>query len=120
LKRIFDVNALDLAKVGKAFGFAVPPRINVNIGGGKGGNAGNKRRRIDNEEDEELEGLPPGGDIDAGEEEDGGKDEARPESRQRTSKSRRIEVLGRKKVKKEFYKKGKDRRSWASSGQWSR
>ncbi|TRM61406.1 P-loop containing nucleoside triphosphate hydrolase protein [Schizophyllum amplum] len=28
LKKIFDVNALDLAKVGKAFGFTVPPRVN--------------------------------------------------------------------------------------------
>ncbi|KAG9051586.1 ATP-dependent RNA helicase [Tulasnella sp. UAMH 9824] len=31
-KAIFDVNKLDLVKVGKAFGFAVPPRVDVNIG----------------------------------------------------------------------------------------
>ena len=29
LKQIFDVNALDLAKVGKAFGFTVPPNVNL-------------------------------------------------------------------------------------------
>lgn len=32
LKGIFDVNKLDLTKVAKAFGFSVPPRVNVNIG----------------------------------------------------------------------------------------
>ncbi|KAG9103078.1 ATP-dependent RNA helicase [Ceratobasidium sp. 370] len=41
LKKIFDVNKLDLAKVGKAFGFAVPPRVNIAMAGerpSKGGN----------------------------------------------------------------------------------
>jgi ATP-dependent RNA helicase DDX18/HAS1 len=32
LKKIFDVNQLDLAKVGKAFGFAVPPKVNISVG----------------------------------------------------------------------------------------
>ncbi|KAG9301508.1 hypothetical protein G9A89_008360 [Geosiphon pyriformis] len=32
LKSIFNVNHLDLQKVGKAFGFPVPPRVNINIG----------------------------------------------------------------------------------------
>ncbi|RUS24596.1 pitchoune, partial [Jimgerdemannia flammicorona] len=32
LKKIFNVNHLDLAKVGRAFGFAVPPKVNINIG----------------------------------------------------------------------------------------
>ena len=36
LKKIFDVNSLDLAKVGKAFGFAVPPKVNISVGGVKG------------------------------------------------------------------------------------
>ncbi|KAH9941419.1 P-loop containing nucleoside triphosphate hydrolase protein [Amylocystis lapponica] len=40
LKNIFDVNALDLTKVAKAFGLAVPPRVNVNVGGGKPERAG--------------------------------------------------------------------------------
>ena len=55
LKKIFDVNQLDLAKVGKAFGFAVPPRVNVNVGGGKGGTgrSGKKRKRDGEESDEE-------------------------------------------------------------------
>lgn len=29
LKKIFDVNALDLTKVGKAFGFPVPPKVRL-------------------------------------------------------------------------------------------
>jgi ATP-dependent RNA helicase DDX18/HAS1 len=32
LKKIFNVNDLDLAKVAKAFGFSVPPKVNINIG----------------------------------------------------------------------------------------
>lgn len=35
LKKIFDVNSLDLAKVGKAFGFPVPPKVNISVGGVK-------------------------------------------------------------------------------------
>ena len=34
LKRIYDIHKLDLAKVAKAFGFAVPPKVNVTIGTG--------------------------------------------------------------------------------------
>ena len=115
LKRIFDVNALDLAKVGKAFGFAIPPRVNINMGGGKGSTGRNgKRRREDNEEEEHI--------VD---EEDGGGDGVedapmRSEMKWRESKGRRIEALGRKRVKKEIYKKGKDRQKMASSSQWSR
>ncbi|EDQ84581.1 uncharacterized protein MONBRDRAFT_12660 [Monosiga brevicollis MX1] len=30
LKQIFDVNTLDLSRVGKAFGFSVPPNVNLN------------------------------------------------------------------------------------------
>ncbi|CAO1635679.1 unnamed protein product [Sympodiomycopsis kandeliae] len=33
LKRIFDVHSLDLASVGRAFGFKVPPKVNLAIGG---------------------------------------------------------------------------------------
>lgn len=31
LKTIFDVNSLDLAAVGKAFGFSVPPKVTIAI-----------------------------------------------------------------------------------------
>lgn len=32
LKRIFDVHQLDLVKVGRAFGFKVPPKVNISVG----------------------------------------------------------------------------------------
>ncbi|KAL1738894.1 P-loop containing nucleoside triphosphate hydrolase protein, partial [Schizophyllum fasciatum] len=100
LKKIFDVNALDLAKVGKAFGFTVPPRVNVNIGEGKG-NQTNKRKRAQGDEFEpELEPVET--------------------SSWRQSKERRVETLGRKKVEKEVYKKNKERQKLGASGQWSR
>ena len=44
LKTVFNVDALDLVKVAKAFGFSVPPSVNLSIlhhrvcgGGGRGG-----------------------------------------------------------------------------------
>ncbi|WFD33759.1 RNA helicase [Malassezia cuniculi] len=70
LKRIFDINALDLAKVGKAFGFAVPPKVNVSIGTGlksqskktpRTGDNGNGNGNDDNEgdDDEDDESQEP-------------------------------------------------------------
>ena len=49
------MNALDLVKVGRAFGFSVPPRVNITVGGGKSnGKPGQKRKRnIGNDDDEE-------------------------------------------------------------------
>jgi ATP-dependent RNA helicase DDX18/HAS1 len=104
LKKIFDVNKLDLAKVGKAFGFAVPPRVNISVGGGKGGTgrSGIKRKRDDDEDDE------------------GGEDDVM--SRRKVSGSRekererRIERLGKRKVEKEAYRKG----GIARKTSWSR
>ena len=43
LKKIFDIHKLDLAKVGKAFGFAVPPKVNISIGTGLKASPGTKR-----------------------------------------------------------------------------
>jgi ATP-dependent RNA helicase DDX18/HAS1 len=94
LKKIFDIHKLDLAKVGKSFGFAVPPRVNVNMGGGTGG----KRQRDRDEE---------------------GEDEEEEVVARRQGKGRRIETMGKKRVDKEFYKKSADRKE-SRKGQWSR
>lgn len=121
------MNALDLAKVGKSFGFSVPPRVNVTVGGGTGGSGrtgnGKKRRRddADGTEDEvhmeeievdenDLEDDKEGGDI-VGE-----------VQTKRIGKDRRIETLGQKKVDKEVYRKGAERKRQknTSVGQWSR
>jgi ATP-dependent RNA helicase DDX18/HAS1 len=118
LKKIFDVNKLDLVKVGKAFGFSVPPRVNITMGSAGGdSNAkhakGKKRRRDEMEqEDAEMEDLEV-------------TEENRPRGNGRGSKERRVEQLGHKKVEKEVYKiaKEKQRQYQKSSGsgqQWSR
>lgn len=54
LKRIFDVHALDVGAVGRAFGFTVPPKVNIGIGGGlKGANAKGKRKEVDGPADDD-------------------------------------------------------------------
>jgi ATP-dependent RNA helicase DDX18/HAS1 len=107
LKKIFDVNKLDLAKVGKAFGFAVPPRVNISIGGGKGGagRSGVKRKREADEDEEENSGSE--------------KDEesAGMSRRQGNERERRIERLGKRRVDKEVYRKGA---RLAEKTRWSR
>lgn len=51
LKRIFDIHKLDLTKVAKAYGFAVPPKVNITIGTGLKGSASSsadgKRKEVD-------------------------------------------------------------------------
>ncbi|WFD19316.1 RNA helicase [Malassezia caprae] len=51
LKRIYDIHALDLAKVAKAFGFAAPPKVNVTIGTGLKA----RKERTDNDDDDSDE-----------------------------------------------------------------
>ena len=51
LKKIFDVNRLDLAKVGKAFGFAVPPKVNISVGSIKARKRGSGDEGGDSDED---------------------------------------------------------------------
>ncbi|PCH33426.1 DEAD-domain-containing protein [Wolfiporia cocos MD-104 SS10] len=125
LKKIYDVNQLDLVKVGKSFGFAVPPRVNVNIGGGNGGagRSGKKRKREDGEEDEEEWEEIDAVDKDASEEEGAGEeDEVQARPQRRGGRERRKETLGRRKVEKEVYKKGLERKKQRQAGkaQWSR
>ncbi len=110
-----------MAKVGKSFGFSVPPRVNVNIGGGKGGagRTGKKRRRDEDaeENDEEWE------EIDAVDKEGSDNegtlvgDNVAP---RRIGKDRRRETLGRKKVEKEVYRRGTERKRMKGGPQWSR
>jgi len=106
LKKIFDVNKLDLAKVGKAFGFAVPPRVNISIGGGKGGTgrSGVKRKR---DEDSDNEGEDENSDNVAA-------DVSRRKAVSREGeRARRIERLGKRKVEREVYRKGPSKANWS-------
>ncbi|KAI5124470.1 hypothetical protein M0805_008353 [Coniferiporia weirii] len=114
LKKIFDVNALDLVKVGRAYGFSVPPRVNVTVGGGKGGSGkvGTKRRRDgDNDDDDD--------DDDENDSEGESEGEGRDGPQRRQGKSRRMETLGKKTVQKEMYKKSRERKV-GNGEQWSR
>ncbi|KAF8640965.1 hypothetical protein AX17_000611 [Amanita inopinata Kibby_2008] len=128
LKSIFDVNSLDLAKVGKAFGFAVPPRVSLNIAPGKGtsaGKKGKKRRREDDEEDIEVEEMEIGGGAEGSDAENDanndGSERREQGRRKRQDKERRVETLGKRRVEKEIYKKGKERKKMGAGGkQWSR
>ncbi|KAF9507867.1 hypothetical protein BS47DRAFT_1373791 [Hydnum rufescens UP504] len=105
LKKIFDVNKLDLAKVGKAFGFTVPPRVNVSLGEGKNSTSGDKRKRgddDDNEGDSDAEDVP-------------GRDQGK-----ERRKERRKEQLGKKQVEKEAYRKEKIVKVDDNGQQWGR
>ncbi|KAK4046508.1 ATP-dependent RNA helicase [Microbotryomycetes sp. JL201] len=116
LKSIFDVTQLDLAKVGKAFGFSVPPAVNINVGSGlKGKKRKNKQH-----------------DSDASDDESESEDEDDLEAQSRRNKAvkvrrggsgneRRRELEGAKKLEKDFYRDAKERKAMASNGkQWSR
>lgn len=118
MKKIFDVNKLDLTKVGKSFGFSVPPRVNLNIGPGSGqsNTSDNKKRKR-----KEIGSDPS-------ESEDEGEDEAPNAVHQSLSraqgqagKGRRIETMGKKQVDREVYRKGRDQKRQKETGQqWSR
>ncbi|KAJ4476733.1 DEAD-domain-containing protein [Lentinula aciculospora] len=135
LKKIFDVNALDLAKVGKAFGFAVPPRVNLNLGVGSAKSSssntqknGKKRSRSEDDADDDedniiMEEVTNAQEVDnasESEEQEERERQGRTHARRDGGKQRRIESLGHKKVSKEFYKKDKDRKKLGNTGQWSR
>jgi len=130
LKKIFDVNQLDLVKVGKSFGFSVPPRVNVTIGGGTGGagRTGKKRRREEDdggeendEEWEEIDAKDKTASDEEGAEGDGDEEISRGPVR-RTGQNRRKETLGQRKFDKEVYRRGMERKKQKREGgaQWSR
>ncbi|KAK7691387.1 ATP-dependent RNA helicase [Cerrena zonata] len=95
-KKIYDINALDLTKVAKSFGFATPPRVSLTSIVSKSAH-GQKRKRDD----------------DSGATSDEVDDIETPSSR-KSQKSRQIEQLGNKTVSKQRY-----RRENVDSG-WSR
>ncbi|CAE6516646.1 unnamed protein product [Rhizoctonia solani] len=111
LKKIFDVNKLDLAKVGKAFGFAVPPRVNIAMAGERPGH----------ERDEKDERKGKGKRRRATQGQDEGEEEEEELGRARNNKQKRVEQLGKKRVEREVFKKGKERQAQKAGGQqWSR
>ncbi|KAF8807208.1 DEAD-domain-containing protein [Phlegmacium glaucopus] len=108
LKKIFDVNALDLTKIAKAFGFKVPPRVNLAVGPGKGvsSRVGEKRRREEDESETESDGERGSGQIGDG-------SVRGPMRGKGDGKARRLETLGQKAVEKEKYRKAKPNSNWS-------
>ncbi|KAJ3498679.1 hypothetical protein NLJ89_g10188 [Agrocybe chaxingu] len=117
LKKIFDVNALDLTKIAKAFGFKVPPRVNLAIGPGKGqsARAGEKRRRDETESESEEEAEEAGSPDKKHKAVDGS---VRGPIRGKDGRAKRIETLGKKAVEKERFRKGKEMKQLGKN--WSR
>jgi ATP-dependent RNA helicase DDX18/HAS1 len=125
-KKIFDVNQLDLVKVGKAFGFSVPPRVTLNIAGSgkadvEGKSVQNKRKRapeLDPENAVEGEWLDmEDGRHGAEEGVDIVEDEEVISRSRGAGKARRVETMGKKKVQKEMYNKGPRKQGGTA---WSR
>lgn len=101
LKKIFNVHDLDLAKVAKAFGFAVPPAVNLPVGSVKAP----KKRRHDGE---------GGGEV---EEDEAEEEEEVSRSERKGRDHRRKDTMGRKQAEKEVYR---PRQAMEGSAQWSR
>ncbi|GAA5939087.1 hypothetical protein JCM3775_003180 [Rhodotorula graminis] len=118
LKTIFDVTALDLAKVARAFGFSTPPSVNINVGrsvkGGKkrkdhaGGAGGSGSDDDDDESDDDEETTR--------------ERRAKMARRGGSNNAKRRELEGGRKQEKDFYREGAERREKLKSGgtQWSR
>lgn len=112
LKKIFDVKKLDLQKVGKAFGFAVPPRVNVNMGDQPVSSTKKRKHGLEaeteSESDAEAEGDGRGARALV---RNNGRDQGR---------EKRREQLGKKQVEREVYRKEKIRRVDEQGKQWGR
>ena len=108
------MNALDLTKIAKAFGFKVPPRVNLAIGPGKGvsSRVGEKRRREEEDTESEEESEESDGERD-GSGQTGDGSVHGPMRGKGDGKARRIETVGQKAVEKEKYRKAKHSSNWS-------
>ena len=92
--------------------------MNLNVGGGKSAQKRKREPGYDEEDWEEIDAV----DKESGDE--GAKEDEEQNSRRsmrEQSRSRREETLGRKRLEKEVYRKGMERKKQKSEGtQWSR
>ncbi|TIB93696.1 DEAD-domain-containing protein [Wallemia mellicola] len=110
LKKIFDVNRLDLKKVAKAFGFSVPPKVNISLGNSlktSKDTAGKKGKGMDRLDDEELAAIE-----DAAEQSDDQDEQDKPKKR-RSNKTGQYNKQG---VDKGAYRQQNNK----NGTQWSR
>ncbi|KAI0745252.1 P-loop containing nucleoside triphosphate hydrolase protein [Earliella scabrosa] len=100
-KKIFDINALDLQKVGKSFGFVTPPKVSIAPSPGSGANSfGRKRKRGDPH-------------LESEEESEDGEAAFAPARSSMHSKARQVEQLGRKKVARQHFRKQSVSSGWS-------
>jgi ATP-dependent RNA helicase DDX18/HAS1 len=128
LKTIFDVSALDLAKVGMAFGFSTPPSVNINIGAG----LKNKKKRKLDQAGNKIGGSDESGEDEEASEEEESEDEAEAMTGRRAKAAamarkggngveKRREIHGAKSGQKDFYREGRAKKEGNGDGkQWSR
>lgn len=116
LKRIFNVHDLDLAKVAKAYGFSVPPAVNIPIGTSSKG----AKRKNRNDEDVEVDAVDANGnDVQDDDEEEVVKRSERAPKQGRNE--RRRDVPTGKRGEKDFYREQKRPKAGVNGGtQWSR
>lgn len=113
LKKIFDVNRLDLKKVAKAFGFSVPPKVNVSIGTNLKSSKesiGKKGKGMDRLDDTELAAIQ---DAQSDNEEEEDDDDEKPKKR-RSNKTGQYNKQG---VDKGAYRQKQNNKN---GSQWSR
>ena len=100
-KKIFDINALDLQKVGKSFGFVTPPKVSIAPSPGSGANVSGKKRK---------RGDPH---LESEEESEDGEAAFAPARSNMRSKARQVEQLGRKKVARQHFRKQSVSSGWS-------
>lgn len=133
LKKIFDVHALDLSKVGRAFGFSVPPKVNISVGsgmkGGAGAGAGEKRKGGADAGAGSGSGGPRTREVDAPAVGEDGENEQGEEEQESEQQGKRARVANERRGYKGGAKEGKNGRPGAGvfrqkpkqgNAQWSR
>lgn len=114
LKKIFDVNKLDLNKVGQAFGFTVPPAVNIPLGSLKNSDSKKHGR------DEPLDLIEDTQEAELDQDDDTeGQANNKLMARRPSKASRRKEQLGSKALSKEHYR-STGVRSSSPGKQWAR
>lgn len=114
LKKIFDVNKLDLNKVGQAFGFTVPPAVNIPLGSLKNSDSKKHGR------DEPLDLIEDTQEAELDQDDDTeGQANNKLMARRPSKASRRKEQLGSKALSKEHYR-STGVRSGSPGKQWAR
>ncbi|CAH7685014.1 P-loop containing nucleoside triphosphate hydrolase protein [Phakopsora pachyrhizi] len=123
LKKIFDVNSLDLNKVALAFGFTVPPSVNIPLGSLKNPDKKRKAKDAHDGDGDNVTYQEGGGGVEEEEEgegddiDDGGAEEKQATTRRGNYNNRRREQFGSKSLSRDIYRSNKSKNR---GSQWDR